>query len=458
MGRSNKQPAPMVRECLEASGGTRALITGSGVYAEIPGLLDREYGSRRVFCIADENTMRAAGGAVERILREAGIEIAGSLIFPAEPRLHAEYGHVETIRTALAAPRPPVPIAIGAGTINDLVKLAAGELGLPYLCVPTAASVDGFTSFGAAILKDGFKQTLSCDAPRCVAADTGVLSTAPAWLSSSGFADLAGKIIAGADWIIAEAAALFGAKGAGPINQTAWAMVQHGLYDYLEQSVAAADGDEAALKALFEALSITGFAMQYTKDSRPVSGSEHLFAHVWEMEDLSMNGAPVTHGHKVALGTLAAGAFLEILFADPAGPPPPPAGYQRPGLADRLAEITAAFAGCPAQDSAVAAGREKFPDAKTLARIDEGIRDSWRNLRDRVLDQIMPYAELRALFAKARCPTLPAQVNLTRPAVIACARRAQMIRNRYIGLDLAWDLGCFETVLARLEESGEYLC
>jgi hypothetical protein len=40
------------------------------------------------------------------------------------------------------------------------------------------------------------------------------------------------------------------------------------------------------------------------------------------MEDLSMNGVPVTHGHKVTIGTLAATAFTEIFFADPKGPPP----------------------------------------------------------------------------------------------------------------------------------------
>jgi hypothetical protein len=31
-----------------------------------------------------------------------------------------------------------------------------------------------------------------------------------------------------------------------------------------------------------------------------------------------------------------------------------------------------------------------------------------------------------------------------------------MIRNRYNELDLAWDLGCFESVLAGIESSREY--
>lgn len=445
-------------ECLEASGGTRVLRTGNDVYREIPGMLRTEYGTERIFLIADENTLKAAGGELEGILSGAGISAAGPYIFSGKPRLHADYDHVETLREQIrAAGKPLVPVAVGAGTINDLVKLAASELNLPYLCVPTAASVDGFTSYGSAILKDGYKQTMACEAPRCVVADTAVLSRAPAYLASSGFADLAGKVCAGADWIIADTVADFGAKGSERIEPKAWAMVQHGLNDFLSKSAAAPEGDEEALKVLFEALSMTGFSMQYLRSSRPVSGAEHLFAHIWEMENLSIDGVPVTHGHKVGIGSLAAVAFMEIVFSDPSGPPPPPSGFRRPGLAERTAEVSAAFAGSPALEGVLKTSAEKFHDEKSAARISDGIRDCWKELRSRVLEQITPYAGFKALFEKARCPVRPAEINLSRIAVIACARRAQMIRNRYIVLDLAWDLGCFETVLARMEESESYL-
>jgi len=464
-----KKIALTLDECLAASGGTKALIVGNGVYREVPGLLRAEYGSTRVFFVADENTRRVAGNDLEAALASGGIEIAGEYVFPAEPRLHADYEHVETLKGNIAplkgapdgapngaSPRPLVPVAVGSGTINDLVKQASGELSLPYLCVPTAASVDGFTSFGSAILKDGFKQTLSCPAPRCIVADTGVLSRAPAWLSSSGFADLAGKLCAGADWLVADTAAILGAKGAARIESKAWAMVQHGLRDYIARSLTAVEGDEDALKALFEALSVTGFAMQYAQDSRPCSGTEHLFAHVWEMENLSVDGVPVTHGHKVAIGSLADTAFLETFFADPKGPPRPPDGYRRPTVDERVAEAKAAFANSPALDSVIKTIIDKYQDEKALAGIRDGINDVWKDLRAKVLEQLMPYTELKAAFVKSRCPVLPGEINLTRSAVIDCARRAQMIRLRYNGVDLAWDLGCFRTVLAAMEASTVY--
>ena len=463
--KEKKLPAPGLEECIKACGGTKAFVSGTDVYQRIPGLLMDEFGSRRIFLIADENTLRVVGADFERELCAAGTEIAGRHIFPAEPRLHGDYCHIETLVRKIAETpdvKNCVPVAVGAGTINDLVKRAAFELSLPYLCVPTAASVDGFTSYGAAILKDDFKQTLPCDAPLSVVADTGVLSRAPAWLSSSGFADLAGKITAGADWIIADTVADLGAKGFQRIEPTAWGMVQHGLYDYLARSVSAAQGDEDALGALFEALSITGFSMQYLKDSRPVSGAEHLFAHVWEMNDLSVNGNPVTHGHKVAFGTLAMTAFLEILFADLKGPPPLPGEYRRPSPEERAMQVKSAFAhafkaGSPGLEGIVEASMKKYPNTQNDKYFRDGIRDKWKDLRENVLEQLMPYADLKAVFVKAGCPVLPSEINLTRNDVIACARLAQMIRNRYTGLDLAWDLGCFETVLARMEESGLYL-
>jgi glycerol-1-phosphate dehydrogenase [NAD(P)+] len=404
--------------------------------------------------------MEAAGNRVRETLEGAGVSIAGLHVFPAEPRLHAEYSHVRFLRDWLSGLRDKgnlTPIAVGAGTVNDLVKRTAFELKLPYLCVPTAASVDGYTPNGAALLMDGFKQTVPCTAPLVLAADTSVIAGAPAYLSSSGFGDLASKIIAGTDWIVAEKAGARGAPEAPPIDPTAWAMIQNGLMDALHQSVDAGRGDAHAVSVLFRSLAITGFAMQYMKNSRPVSGAEHLFSHVWEMEDLSVNGVPVTHGHKVTIGTLAATAFTEIFFADPAGPPRAPAGWKRPGPEERRAEVSAAFEGNRAQDRITATALEKLMDGKKAEEINQAFRDDWKAIRDRVLEKLLPCGKLKELLAKAGCPLVPETIGLSRAEVIATARRAQMIRNKYSVLDLAWDMGVFGAVLSKLEESGEYL-
>ncbi|MDR2741276.1 MAG: sn-glycerol-1-phosphate dehydrogenase [Treponema sp.] len=452
-----------LEDCLKAATETKELLLGSDALEGIPRLLREHYDFAAACVIADENTDAVAGKKVRDILSAAGVPLAASLVFPGSPRLHADYRHIARICAHIAA-QPGngrmVPIAAGAGTVNDMVKRAASELNLPYLCVPAAASVDGYTSYGAALLSEGFKQTFPCPAPRTLAASTAVLREAPAYLSSSGFGDLAGKIIAGTDWIIAEKAGALGAPGTEPIDPLAWNMTQTGLLDTLRLSADAARGNADALGVLFSALSVTGFAMQRLKSSRPVSGCEHLWSHIWEMEDLSVDGNPVTHGHKVAMGTLAAAAFTEALFA-PASPPLPSRNWKLPGRAEREAEVRAAFTtatipGSGPGEAAVKTAMEKLAEEKRAGVLAEALRDNWKEIREKVLERLPPYNELRDLMDQGGCPVLPAEINLSRSEVIATARRAQMIRNRYTVLDMAWDLGVFEEVLAKME-AGPYL-
>jgi glycerol-1-phosphate dehydrogenase [NAD(P)+] len=452
-----------LEECLASATETRELLVQENALEEIPGLIKKHFDAEGVCVIADENTWAAAGWRVTAILKSAGILVAAPYIYPALPRLHAEYSRIEALAShikAVSGNGKILPLSAGSGTVNDLVKRAASEACQPYLSVPTAASVDGYTSYGAALLSEGFKQTFPCSAPRALAADTAVLRKAPAFLSSSGFGDLAGKLIAGTDWVVADHAGKLGAPACEPIESRAWAMTQGGLWETLEQAVNAWRGDGEAVKVLFAALSVTGFAMQYSRSSRPVSGCEHLFSHIWEMEDLSKDGAPVTHGHKVALGTLAAAAFTETLFKDPS--PPLPAALARPSRTEREAEVRAAFAHIPggangkAADSAVQTALAKLLDNEAAALLREAVSDNWKTIREDVLEQLVPHKKLKTLLLRGGCPVKPEEINLTVEHVIASARRAQMIRNRYTVLDLAWDLGVFETVLANMAAREQY--
>jgi glycerol-1-phosphate dehydrogenase [NAD(P)+] len=452
-----------IDECLKTATDTKCMITGDGIIAEIPRLLERYFPGRPVFAVADNNTFRAAGRAALDAITASGIPVAGSFIFP-EEEIHAEYHHVETLneefRRAEKTGETIVPVVIGSGTLNDLVKKSSSECALPYFCVPTAASVDGYTAYGAALVEGGFKHTLSCSAPLVVAADSSVLAAAPPYLSSSGFGDLAGKIIAGSDWIIADKAFSLDGKGdlapgSQRIDDRAWAMVQLPLRDNLRRAVDAAKGGKDAVKILFEALGITGFALQYMQNSRCVSGCEHMWSHVWEMENLRANGRPVTHGHKVAIGQLAAAAFTECLFREK-----PSRSRGRQSWPERESSVRAAFAGLEnAVPSALKTAREKFignGDEKA-APLEEGLLDVWDDMKEAVFRQLPPYAELSGLLEKAGCPVKPAEIGLSKTRVIATARSAQMMRVRFTVLDLAYETGVFDDVLKQMEESDCYL-
>src|SRR6185295_5571882 len=99
----------------------------------------------------------------------AGVRAASPFIFT-NPNFYAEHSFVESLQTQLAM-TDAIPIAIGAGTINDITKLSAHQVSRPYMTVATAASMDGYTAFGASIAQRGLKQTFACPAPRAVIAD-----------------------------------------------------------------------------------------------------------------------------------------------------------------------------------------------------------------------------------------------------------------------------------------------
>ena len=136
--------------------------------------------------------------------------------------LYAEYSFVTRIQKALAG-NDAIPIAVGSGSINDLTKLAAHRAAGSISRVATAASMDGYTAFGASITHEGSKQTFDCPAPLGVVADLEVIAAAPEGLNASGYADLVAKCPAGADWMLADASA------STRSTATIWDMVQSRL-------------------------------------------------------------------------------------------------------------------------------------------------------------------------------------------------------------------------------------
>ena len=61
-------------------------------------------------------------------------------------------------------------------------------------------------------------------------------------------------------------------------------------------------------------LMMSGFAMQAARSSRPASGAEHQFSHLWDMQHHTHEGVAPSHGFKVGIGTLASIALYEELL------------------------------------------------------------------------------------------------------------------------------------------------
>ena len=193
-----------INAALRGASDTHYLTIGAGVLASVDAAFDQCFGAQSAVVVADETTFAIAGQAVDRHLRDAGRPVAEPIIFPATPMLYAAETNVQLLQAQLQS-SAAIPVVVGSGTLNDITKLAAQRLKRGYLCVATAASMDGYTAFGAAITADGFKQTMACAAPRALLADLDILAAAPAAMNATGYGDLLGKITAGADWLLADA-------------------------------------------------------------------------------------------------------------------------------------------------------------------------------------------------------------------------------------------------------------
>ena len=413
---------------------TESFVLEPGALRDVPEILRKHWGAQpKAWLVADDNTWKAAGEELAAILRKAGIEVLPPFRFPGKPVIHAAVEHVDELLAAF--PADCVPLAVGSGTINDLVKRASGLKKVRYFCIPTAPSVDGYTSSGAALNSEGLKKTLPCPAPLAIAADSRILDGAPPEMFAAGYADLMAKIPAGADWIVVDQ------LGMEPIRADVWELVQTPLRDNLS--------DPADVKRVFMGLAATGYAMQLYRESRPASGAEHLMSHIWEMEDLKFQGEVVSHGFKVSVGTVAATALFEALFSLSEKEA---RRYAEPGLsrAAREAEIDVLLIrGCYGAEAKKIA-LDKFLEGEALRERRELLYRNWDVLQERLRRQLYPLAELKAMLKKAHCPTTPAEIGLESEQFIHGVAAAQLIRKRYTILDVVYELGLSKALISCL--------
>ena len=426
----------LIERALGRATDTKACRIGDGVLGETVAYL-REFfpGASMAVVVEDPRTRAAAGERVAEMLRAAGIQVVEHVLEPGGRTFHADYRYVDEVREAIKAAGTgdgkTVPVAVGSGVVNDLTKRAAGELGLPYLTVGTAASVDGYSSFGAALRSpEGAKQTYPCPAPRAIVADLDVMRTAPKWMAASGFADLMAKVPAGADWILAYE------LGAAEWHDSSWHTVQDGLKAAIGDPEGVAAMKTEPLTRFVEGLMLGGFAMQDMQSSRPASGAEHLFSHLLEMRDHTFKGDIVPHGIQVGVFTLFMCRVYEQILAFDYSRLDVEACLKNWRPLEEQERIGAGvFAGTKFPDLGVKAVRAKFVDRETTRARLEGFKARWPEIRARLADQLVPSAEIERRLRVVGAPATPEEIGSTVEASLADARKTIYMRDRYMALD-----------------------
>ncbi|HHV08835.1 MAG TPA: sn-glycerol-1-phosphate dehydrogenase [Clostridiales bacterium] len=240
--------------------------------------------------LCDSNTKKASQESMGEYFEAYKVlELEGSDI-------HADDRQVEWVQKRLPSDAD-VLVAVGSGTIHDITRYMAQERSIPFISVPTAASVDGFVSTVAAMTWQGMKRTIPAVAPVYVLADTDIFAFAPYRLTASGISDLMGKYTALLDWRVSSiVTGEFFCEQINQLELEALGEVE-AVLDKIRMQ------DKESMEKLMYALILSGLAMQMMGNSRPASGAEHHVAHFWEMEILN-DKLDALHGEKVSIGLL----------------------------------------------------------------------------------------------------------------------------------------------------------
>lgn len=431
---------------------TKAVLIGEGTLAATGEFFSQLFPNSKAFIVADETTYELAGKAADKSLRDKGIETEDAYIFR-EPHMHAEMRLVDALRPKFESTNA-IAVAVGSGTINDLCKYASSLVNRPYMTCGTAASMDGYASFGASIEYNETKQTFSCPAPRGVLIDMNVLAKAPQKMSAAGYADLIAKIPAGADWLLADL------LGTEPIDSIAWKLVQDNLREWVSNPLGVAVGDPRALASLVEGLIMSGLAMQKAKTSRTASGAEHQFSHLWDNQHHAYNGEAPSHGFKVGIGTISTSALYEHILSTWTE-----ASFQ--SAVDNVdknfrswetieKELEERFGTTGLYETVKRECRKKYVEPEEQRRRLLLFKDAWPELKVKLEEQLLPASQIQELICLSSAPSIPEEIGITRERLHKSYQLAQQLRYRYNVLDWTQDMGLWKESVDVLFESGGF--
>lgn len=266
------------------------IVTGKDAVLSLCELTE---GYSDVVFVCDENTYKAAGEKVEKIMNKKG----RMLVFKRDGLLIPNEDAIEELSDF--AGDCDLIVGIGSGVINDTCKYVSFEKKIPYYIVATAPSMDGYASTGAAMITGGMKVTYTTHTPKAIIADNDILKTAPLDMILAGYGDIIGKYSALNDWKLSRL-----------LNKESYCQKVYDLtMDTLKKTEPLYDKllnrEPEAVGILAEALIIIGVAMSFAGNSRPASGSEHHLSHYFEITGILDDAPYLAHGTDVIFSTYA---------------------------------------------------------------------------------------------------------------------------------------------------------
>ena len=409
------------------------VIVGHGVISSIPELL-KKYSSKKPFVLADCNTYEAAGKHVCKLLADSGFAY-GSYVFP-QAALEPDEAAVGSAVMHFDHSCDLI-IGVGSGVINDIGKILSRISGRKYMIVATAPSMDGYASATSSMSMDGLKTSLNSRCADVIIGDIDILKNAPEHMLKAGLGDMLAKYVSIAEWRIAHL--ITGEY----YCETVADLVRTALKKCVDNAEGLLRRDDEAIAAVFEGLVIGGVAMAYAGVSRPASGVEHYFSHVWDMRGLEFGTKVDLHGIQCAMGTLlAARLYDQIRTCQP--DEEKAKAYVRAFSYEEWKKELRALLGKGAEAMIALEEKEGKYNPDTHASRYDVITKNWGAIQ-KILEEELPSADRIAeiLDTIGICGD-PKALDIDRNLQRTSFKATKDIRDKYVLSRLAWDLGILD--------------
>ncbi len=418
---------------------TQDIYVGKGLLHLVPAYIrQRDLGLHCVL-VADQITFPLAGEQVEAALTASGFHFIRCVIRRDGVMDPDERACGEVLLSI--QPETQFLVAVGSGSITDTVRVNAMRTGLPFVCVGTAPSMDGYTSVIAPLLLRGVKIHRAGVCPEIIVCDTDILRTAPLAMVCSGVGDVLGKYIAKADWMIGSI-----------INGEVYCDVCGEIVTDAVEKLLAAIADirarsEKGIRILIEALLLAGMTIMIVGHTRAVASVEHNIAHYWEMMQLLHGNNPPAHGASVGVATLLCWPlFTRFANEDLSTLDLESIRSNRLTHAQREAWMLNAFE----PEAAASIIRDNPEDFLTWAEQERRIRIAQARMADirKVIGMLPPYARILAAMKALGAPTTPAEMGVDDQLLYLSMRCAKDYRSRYTLFKLIDECGLQEAYMS----------
>ncbi len=409
---------------------------GPGVIRNVPEVLDELGLTGRFTVVYDKHIRPLAERHLFGVLDRPGIYY-DSVCYEKEEEVKASVESSDELRELLRAEHagnPDFLMVMGSGTMNDLTKWAATVMGIPYVVVGTAPSMNGYTSSISALSVAGFKTTQDITPAAAVIADIDIMKDAPIDMIRAGLGDLLSKNVCNADWRLSH---LLRNTYFCELPQQ---MTRSQEKYYLAHARELGERDPEAIRQLSEAILNSGFSMAIVGESSPSSGSEHLISHYWEMQ-LEMAGRPLNlHGAQVGVGTLIAAEIYERARNMTPGDIDLDLARRHHRTREDLRALVDKYYGEVAEETFEETEKKLMTWPQKQAML-EKLKSNWDEIWADVGRFLRPRAELEKPLREVGGPMRASEFGFTRQETADAIRYSRLMRNRYTILDLTNALG-----------------